>query len=164
MRDYNIKSLHARMSIVSQSPALFEDSILENIAYSKDNVTMEQIKKASATANCDEFVAKFRTGWNTMVGSRGLQLSGGQRQRLAIARAALADPDILILDEATSALDAKNETLVKEALDVLMTDKTVIVIAHRLSTIRNADTIVSMRDGGIEEIGTHDELIAKKGF
>jgi ABC-type multidrug transport system fused ATPase/permease subunit len=164
MRDYNIKSLHSRMSIVSQSPALFEDSILENIAYSKDSVTMEQIKKASATANCDEFVAKFRTGWNTMVGSRGLQLSGGQRQRLAIARAALADPDILILDEATSALDAKNETLVKEALDVLMTDKTVIVIAHRLSTIRNADTIVCMRDGGIEEIGTHDELIAKKGF
>lgn len=152
------------MSIVSQNPTLFEDSIQENIAYSKDDVDMDQIRKAASVANCDEFVHKFRTGWNTMVGARGLQLSGGQRQRLAIARAALADPDLLILDEATSALDAKNETLVKEALDRLMENKTVIVIAHRLSTIRNADTIVCMSDGGIEEIGTHDELIQKKGF
>mmetsp|Transcript_33374 Transcript_33374/g.28209 ORF Transcript_33374/g.28209 Transcript_33374/m.28209 type:complete len:101 (-) Transcript_33374:121-423(-) len=99
-----------------------------------------------------------------MVGQRGMQLSGGQRQRLAIARAALTDPDILILDEATSALDAKNESLVKEALERLMLNKTVIVIAHRLSTIRNADLIVCMHNGQIAETGTHSELISKKGY
>jgi len=122
------------------------------------------VEAAAKVANCLEFIDKFRSGVNTLVGGRGLNLSGGQRQRMAIARAAMVDPDILILDEATSALDAKNENYVKEALDNLMKDKSVIVIAHRLSTIRNADQIICMKDGQIMEIGTHDELIAKKGY
>lgn len=122
------------------------------------------MEAAAKVANCLEFIDKFRSGVNTLVGGRGLNLSGGQRQRMAIARAAMVDPDILILDEATSALDAKNENYVKEALDNLMKDKSVIVIAHRLSTIRNADQIICMKDGQIMEIGTHDELIAKKGY
>jgi len=152
------------MSIVSQTPSLFNDTIMENIAYSSDSFSLAQVENAAKVSNCMEFIAKFRSGMNTLVGGRGLSLSGGQRQRIAIARAAMVDPDILILDEATSALDAKNESQVKHALDELMKDKTVIVIAHRLSTIINADQIICLKDGEIQEVGNHRELIQNKGF
>jgi len=146
---------------VPQEVILFGGSIRENIAYGKPSATEEEIREAARKANASGFIEKFPEGYDTLVGERGIQLSGGQRQRIAIARAILKDPSILILDEATSSLDSESEQLVQEALDNLMKGRTSFVIAHRLSTIRNADQIVVIDKGRVQEMGSHAELVAK---
>ena len=132
--------------------------------YGRSNATREEVLKACEVANAQSFIERFPEGLATPVGERGVQLSGGQKQRIAIARAVLKDPAILILDEATSALDAESEHLVKEALDRLMTGRTTMVIAHRLSTVRDADRVLVMNGGRIEQSGTHDSLMAQDGI
>jgi ABC-type multidrug transport system fused ATPase/permease subunit len=144
---------------VPQDVILFAGSIKDNIAYGKPNATDAEIAEAARQANALDFVYSFPDKFNTLVGERGIQLSGGQRQRIAIARAVLKNPSILILDEATSSLDSESEHLVQEALDKLMIGRTSIVIAHRLATIRNADKIVVLQKGEVQESGTHQELM-----
>lgn len=157
------ESLRTHVGIVPQDPILFNGTIRENIRYGRLTATDEEVLQASRAANVDEFVKTFPAGYETMIGERGITLSGGQRQRVAIARAMLKDPRILVLDEATSALDTLSEALVREALDRLMVDRTTLVIAHRLSTIQHADQIVVLDDGQIVELGTHQELLGKRG-
>jgi len=157
--DYGLHELRGQMALVPQEVLLFGGSIAENIAYGKPGASQTEIEAAARRANAHDFIAGFPEGYKTLVGERGVKVSGGQRQRIAIARALLKDPSILILDEATSALDAESELLVQQALDELMKGRTCFVIAHRLSTIRNADTIIMLRDGGVRESGSHDELM-----
>jgi ABC-type multidrug transport system fused ATPase/permease subunit len=149
---------------VLQEPFLFSGSIRENIAYAKKNATREEVERAATMANVDEFVSELEDGYDTVVGENGTSLSGGQKQRLAIARAILNNPSVLILDEATSALDTVSEFLVQAALDNLMHKKTTIIIAHRLSTIKNADLIVVMDGGSIVQAGSHDDLMRNPGI
>lgn len=153
------------VSIVNQEPVLFSVSVGENIAYGlpDDNVSKDDIIKAAKAANAHEFIISLPQGYDTLVGERGGLLSGGQRQRIAIARALLKNAPILILDEATSALDAVSERLVQDALDQLMKGRTTLVIAHRLSTVQNANQIALCSGGRIAELGTHSELLDKKG-
>ena len=158
--DFDLEHLRGNMSIVPQDVILFGGTIRENIAYGKPNATEEEIVTASKQANAYNFIESFPKKFETIVGERGIKLSGGQRQRIAIARALLKNPSILILDEATSSLDSKSETLVQEALEILMEWRTSIIIAHRLSTIRSADQILVLDNGKITEQGTHQELIA----
>lgn len=158
---YSLSELRSQMALVPQEVILFGGSIRENIAYGKPSATEEEIREAARKANASGFIEKFPEGYDTLVGERGIQLSGGQRQRIAIARAILKDPSILILDEATSSLDSESEQLVQEALDNLMKGRTSFVIAHRLSTIRNADQIVVIDKGRVQEMGSHAELVAK---
>ena len=163
--EWNLKQLRSNIGIVPQEVLLFGGSIKENIAYAKPDATEEEIIEAAKKANAWQFISKFPEGLETTVGERGIKLSGGQRQRVAIARAILKDPAILILDEATSSLDAESESLVQEALDELMKNRTTIIIAHRLSTIRKVDRIYVLRDGEIVEEGTHENLaIQEDGF
>jgi subfamily B ATP-binding cassette protein MsbA len=162
IKNYQPKELISLMGIVSQESILFNDTVFNNIAFGWEEATEESVCKAAEIANAHEFIVKLEDGYNTMIGDRGNRLSGGQRQRLAIARAVLRNPTILILDEATSALDTESERLVQDALYKLMKNRTSIVIAHRLSTIRNADCIVVLQNGKIVEQGTHEELIAKR--
>jgi subfamily B ATP-binding cassette protein MsbA len=162
IRDYQPKELISLMGIVSQESILFNDTVFNNIAFGWEEAMEENVRTAAEIANAHEFIVKLENGYNTMIGDRGNRLSGGQRQRLAIARAVLRNPPILILDEATSALDTESERLVQDALYKLMKNRTSIVIAHRLSTIRNADCIVVLQNGQIIEQGTHEELMAKK--
>ena len=164
MKSLNISKLHKQMGIVSQNPNLIAGTLEENIAYGSINdlCSREDVENAAHLAKCD-FIDKFRSGYDTYAGGSGMQLSGGQKQRMAIARAIIRNPKILVLDEATSSLDAKNEKEVQEALENVMDSQTVIVIAHRLSTIKNVDYIVCMKDGAIVEQGTHDELMKKEG-
>jgi len=164
MKSLDIPKLHKEMGIVSQSPGLITGTLEENIAYGsiKDVCSREEVERAARLTKCD-FIDKFRSGYDTYAGGSGMQLSGGQKQRLAIARAIIRNPKILVLDEATSSLDAKNEKEVQEALENVMDSQTVVVIAHRLSTIKNADNIVCMKDGAIVEQGTHDDLMKTKG-
>jgi subfamily B ATP-binding cassette protein MsbA len=157
-------SLRRQIGIVSQETVLFDDLIRHNIAYGRPDATEEQIIEAARAAYAWEFIERLPQGLDTFVGENGLKLSGGQRQRLAIARAILRDPPILILDEATSALDSESEKLVQQALANLMKDRTTLVIAHRLSTVQHADRLVVMQRGRIEEIGTHAELLEKGGL
>ncbi len=157
-------SLRRQIGIVSQETVLFDDLIRNNIAYGRPDATEPQIIEAARAAYAWEFIDRLPQGLDTLVGENGLKLSGGQRQRLAIARAILRDPPILILDEATSALDSESEKLVQQALANLMKDRTTLVIAHRLSTVQHADRLVVMQRGRIEEIGTHDELLKKGGL
>ncbi|AZR73946.1 ABC transporter ATP-binding protein [Anoxybacter fermentans] len=164
IRDVTIDSLRQQIAIVPQETILFKGTIAYNIAYGKPDASMEEIVMAAKRANAHDFITKFSKGYETMVGERGQSLSGGQRQRIAIARAILADPRILILDEATSALDTASELLVQEALQEVMANRTTFVIAHRLSTIVNADLIVVLDKGRIVEMGTHKELLEKKGY
>lgn len=152
------------IGFISQEPALFATSILENIRYARPDATDREVQAAARAAHAHEFISQLPGGYSTMVGERGLSLSGGQRQRIAIARAILKDPAILILDEATSALDSDSERLVNESLDRLMQGRTVLVIAHRLSTIKNADQIAVMNEGQIVEKGTHEQLLKQRGF
>jgi len=162
VRDVTVASLRALMGIVTQETLLFHDSIEYNIAYGKPGATREEIDRAARMAQAHEFIAALPEGYAAQVGERGVKLSGGQRQRLAIARAFLKDPPILILDEATSDLDAESEFLVQQALSELMKGRTVLVIAHRLATVKNADRVVVVHGGRIAETGTHDELMARE--
>jgi subfamily B ATP-binding cassette protein MsbA len=157
-----LKSLREQIGIVSQETILFRDSIRDNIAYGRPEATDAQVVEAAKAANAHEFIIKKPGGYAWRVGERGHTLSGGERQRIAIARALLLDPPILILDEATSALDSESEAVVQAALLRLMKGRTVIVIAHRLSTIRDADRIVVLEKGKIAEIGNHDELMKQQ--
>jgi len=161
--DWNLYGLRRNIGIVPQEVLLFGGSIRENIRYAKPDASDEEIIKAASQANALEFIDKFPEGLETLVGERGIKLSGGQRQRIAIARAILKDPAILILDEATSSLDAETESLVQEALDILMKGRTTIIIAHRLATIRKVDRIYVIKDGKVIEEGNHDSLSAKEG-
>ena len=163
-REITLGSLRALTGIVSQDTVLFNDTVRNNIAYgSAASFTSAQIEQAARAANAHDFICALPNGYDTVLGERGTRLSGGQRQRLAIARALLVDPPILILDEATSALDTESERLVQEAVDRLLANRTVFVIAHRLSTIVHADVILVLEGGRIVERGTHAELLALRG-
>ncbi|HEY5061531.1 MAG TPA: ABC transporter transmembrane domain-containing protein [Gemmatimonadaceae bacterium] len=163
-RDITLSSLRALTGIVSQDTVLFNDTVRNNIAYGAGaRFTQQQIERAARAANAHEFIAQLPEGYETVLGERGTRLSGGQRQRLAIARALLVDPPILILDEATSALDTETERLVQEAVDRLLANRTVFVIAHRLSTVTHADVILVLDRGRIIERGTHSQLLAERG-
>jgi ATP-binding cassette, subfamily B, bacterial MsbA len=164
LRELDARSLRRSMGIVSQDTFLFNTSVRKNIAYGCPNATDSEIFEAAKRANAYEFIMQLPNSWETQLGDRGVLLSGGQRQRIAIARALLQDPEILILDEATSALDTVSERLVQEAIDHLSRDRTTLVIAHRLSTVQKADQIAVMDQGKIVELGSHDELLAKKGY
>lgn len=155
--------LRSKISYVPQEPILFHRNILENIAYSKPDASKEEVIQAAEKAHAHEFISKLPSGYDTLVGERGVKLSGGERQRVAIARAMLKSAPILILDEATSSLDSVSESYIQKAFDELMKGKTSIVIAHRLSTIQKMDRIVVLDNGKIVEDGTHKELLAKKG-
>lgn len=157
-------SLRAQIGIVPQEPVLFAVTVRENIAYGKLDATDAEIDRAAKAANAYEFIEKLPEGYNTLVGERGVKLSGGQRQRIAIARAILRDPRLLILDEATSSLDNESESLVQEALERLMRNRTTIIIAHRLTTIERADKIVVVAAGQVIEEGSHHELMAIEGI
>ena len=158
-----LKSFRKHLGVVLQDDFLFEGTIRNNILFPRPDATEEQLQAAVLAAHVNEFTDRFEDGLETVIGERGVKLSGGQRQRLAIARAILADPKILILDEATSNLDTESETYIQKSLAELMKGRTTFVIAHRLSTIRQADQILVIEDGEIFERGTHDELIAKEG-
>jgi subfamily B ATP-binding cassette protein MsbA len=163
-REIKLPALRSLTGIVSQETVLFNDTVRNNIAYgAPDRYTPEQIEAAARAGNAHEFILELPQGYDTVLGERGTRLSGGQRQRLAIARALLSDPPILILDEATSALDTESERLVQEAVDRLLQGRTVFVIAHRLSTITHADQILFLDRGEIVEQGTHQELLALRG-
>lgn len=159
IRSFNITDLRKHIGIVPQEVILFGGTIRENIAYGKTTASDFEIREAAKKANALEFIESFPDHFNTIVGERGVKLSGGQRQRIAIARAILKNPAILILDEATSSLDAQSETLVQEALNLLMHRRTTIIIAHRLATIRKADEIYVLKEGEIIESGTHEKLM-----
>ena len=164
IKDYSLHSLRNQISIVTQEPILFNDTIAANIALGKPDATKEEIIAAAKIANAYDFISTKEDGFETMIGDRGSKLSGGERQRLTIARAVLKNPPILILDEATSALDTESEKLVQDAINNMMQNRTSIVIAHRLSTIRHADEIIVLQKGEIVERGNHDELIALDGY
>ncbi|CAK8698371.1 unnamed protein product [Clavelina lepadiformis] len=165
IKQLNVAWLRQQMGLVSQEPVLFDQSIKENILYGDCTrvASDKEIEEVASQANIDQFISDLPEGYNTNAGSKGSQLSGGQKQRIAIARALLRNPKILLLDEATSALDTENEKIVQEALDSARSGRTSIVIAHRLSTVKNADQIAVIDSGTVIEVGTHDELIAKKG-
>ena len=164
IKDYSLHSLRNQISIVTQEPILFNDTIATNIALGKPDATKEEIIAAAKIANAYDFISTKEDGFETMIGDRGSKLSGGERQRLTIARAVLKNPPILILDEATSALDTESEKLVQDAINNMMQNRTSIVIAHRLSTIRHADEIIVLQKGEIVERGNHDELLALDGY
>jgi subfamily B ATP-binding cassette protein MsbA len=164
IKDYSLHSLRQQISIVTQEPILFNDTIAANIALGKPEATEEEIIAAAKIANAYDFIIKKEGGFNSTIGDRGSKLSGGERQRLTIARAVLKNPPILILDEATSALDTESEKLVQDAINNMMQNRTSIVIAHRLSTIRHADEIIVMQKGKIVERGNHETLLAQNGY
>ncbi|HYC83810.1 MAG TPA: ABC transporter ATP-binding protein [Chryseosolibacter sp.] len=162
--DYELESLRKQIGVVTQESILFNDTILNNIAFGMENVDLEDIMRAAKIANAHDFIIQTPNGYDTMIGERGSKLSGGQRQRISIARAVLKNPPILILDEATSALDSESEKLVQDALYNLMKNRTSVVIAHRLSTIQHADEIIVIQNGEIVERGRHDALITTNGL
>lgn len=164
VRKVTTESLRKHIGIVPQETILFSGTIRDNIAYGKPEATDKEVEQAARAANAHEFIMQFENGYDTVIGERGTRLSGGERQRISIARAILKDPRILILDEATSSLDAGSERLVQDALEVLMRGRTTLVIAHRLTTITKADKIIVIRDGGIVEQGTFDELMSADGL
>ena len=164
IKEYSLHSVRSLMSIVTQEPILFNDTIASNIALGMEHADAAQIEQAAQVANALQFIKQKEEGFNTNIGDRGSKLSGGERQRLTIARAVLKNPPILILDEATSSLDTESEKLVQEAINNMMQNRTSIVIAHRLSTIRHADEIIVLQKGEIAERGTHEALLAQQGI
>ena len=164
LQSYTLQSLRAHIGIVSQDIVLFDDTIRNNIAFGRTGAADDEIERAATLAYAHDFIVRLPNGYSTMIGERGLKLSGGERQRIAIARAILRDPPLLILDEATSALDTESERIVQLALSNLMKNRTTLVIAHRLSTIQNADRIVVLDRGTIAEIGSHDNLLRQGGL
>ena len=163
LRKIRLKSFRSLLGIVQQEVFLFDGTVRENIAYGRIRASETEVLDAARRANADEFIRRLPEGYDTLIGERGVKLSGGQRQRLSIARALLADPQILILDEATSSLDTESEQLIQASLDELLRDRTTFVIAHRLSTIAHADVIVVLDAGVIVEQGTHHELLRRGG-
>jgi ATP-binding cassette subfamily B protein len=164
VRDVSMKSLRGQIGIVLQDTFLFSTTVMENVRFGRPSATDEEVMAAIKLANADSFIERLPEKYQTVLGERGSGLSQGQRQLLSIARAALADPRILILDEATSSVDTRTERLIQKAFDELLKDRTAFVIAHRLSTIRNADLILVLKDGQIIERGVHDELLEQHGF
>tara|TARA_E500000178_G_scaffold44731_1_gene39893 strand:- start:105 stop:1538 length:1434 start_codon:yes stop_codon:yes gene_type:complete len=164
IKKVSLSSLRSCIALVSQEPILFDLSIKENIAFGRQNANYEEIISAAKSASAHDFIVKLPQGYDTMVGEKGFSLSGGQKQRISIARAFLKDAPILLLDEATSSLDSESEFAVQKAINTLMKDRTTLVIAHRLSTIENANKIIVLSDGNIEETGTHFDLIENAGL
>ncbi|MCF0177228.1 MAG: ATP-binding cassette domain-containing protein, partial [Bacteroidales bacterium] len=164
VKEYRIEDIRRQLGIVTQESILFNDSVYNNIRFGMEGVSYEDVVSAAKIANADEFITESEAGYETNIGDRGGKLSGGQRQRLAIARAVLKNPPILILDEATSALDTESERLVQDALAKLMENRTSLVIAHRLSTIRFADEIIVLQNGEIVERGSHNDLLKAGGL
>ncbi len=164
IRDVTLKSLRENIGIVQQDVYLFAGTVFENIRYGKPDATKEEVIEAAKLANAHDFIMELPNGYDTDIGQRGIKLSGGQKQRLSIARVFLKNPPILIFDEATSALDNESENIVKESLERLAHNRTTFVIAHRLSTIKNAERILVLTEKGIEETGTHEELMDKNGI
>jgi ATP-binding cassette subfamily B protein len=162
-KDLDLRTVRKFLSVVPQESVLFDGTIAENISYGLSDVSESDIRRALKDANALEFVEAFDDGIETIVGERGARLSGGQRQRLAIARALIRNPRILILDEATSALDSESERLIQDALSRLMLNRTTFVVAHRLSTIKEADLILVLEDGAIVQTGTHAQLVLESG-
>ena len=158
------RSLRKNVGIVSQDVFLFDSTIYDNLVYGSEGVTDEEVVEAAKMANIHEYIMSLPDGYQTLVGERGIKLSGGQKQRVSIARVFLKNPPILILDEATSALDNATEVLIQKSLEKLCVGRTTLVVAHRLTTVKNADEILVITDHGIEEKGTHDELLAKGGI
>ena len=159
----SLKSLRGLIGNVNQESILFNDTIINNIAFGVENASLEDVMAAARIANAHEFIMEKEGGYDFVIGDRGVKLSGGQRQRISIARAILKNPPILILDEATASLDTESEKIVQEALERLMSTRTTIAIAHRLSTIRNSDEIIVLHEGKIVERGRHEELLALNG-
>ena len=160
IKDIKMSSLRKNVGVVQQDVYLFAGTVLDNIRYGKPDASKEEIIEAAKKANAHDFIMGLPDGYDTDIGQRGVKLSGGQKQRLSIARVFLKDPPILIFDEATSALDTESEKVVQDSLEALAKNRTTFVIAHRLSTIRNAKRIVVLTDRGIDEQGTHSELMA----
>ena len=164
IRDVTLKSLRENIGIVQQDVYLFAGTVFENISYGKPGASIEEVMEAARLADAHEFIMELPNGYDTDIGQRGIKLSGGQKQRISIARVFLKNPPILIFDEATSALDNESENMVKQSLEKLAGGRTTFVIAHRLSTIRNAEKIIVLTENGIEETGTHEELMALSGI
>jgi subfamily B ATP-binding cassette protein MsbA len=164
IREVTLSSLRSKIGLVTQDIILFNDNVRRNIAYGLENVPLEKIIEAARAAKAHDFISELPQQYDTMIGERGSLLSSGQRQRLAIARALLKDPPLLILDEATSALDSESERLIQDALANVMINRTTIIIAHRLSTIRSANKIMVIDKGKIAELGSHEELCLKNGI
>ena len=164
IRNVKAESLHSQIGVVLQETFLFSGSILANIRFARQDASLAEVIQAAKAANAHDFICKTPDGYNTYVGEHGYNLSGGERQRIAIARAILNNPRLLILDEATSALDTESEFLIQQALDRLVEGRTTFAIAHRLSTLRGADRLVVIDKHSIAEIGTHNELLEKKGI
>jgi subfamily B ATP-binding cassette protein MsbA len=163
IRDMTLRSLRSKIGLVTQDTFLFNDSVANNIAYGRMDASLEEIQDAARRAHAHDFIMELPNHYDTVIGEMGARLSGGQRQRLSIARAILNNPEILILDEATSALDTESERIVQQALDEVVSGRTVFAIAHRLSTIKNCDRIVVLDQGRVVEIGPHDKLLAANG-
>jgi ABC-type multidrug transport system fused ATPase/permease subunit len=164
LRDIKLASLRRQVAVVLQDSFLFNNTVTQNLLYGKPDATADELIAAARTANAYDFITKLPEGFETELGERGVKLSGGQKQRLALARAILADPRILILDEATSSVDAEAEYLIQQALERVLKGRTALVIAHRLSTIRNADKILVLDSGRLVETGNHAELMQRGGL
>ena len=158
------ETLFKNFAIVFQDVLLFDETVMENIRLGRSGATDEEVKAAARAAQCEEFISRLPQGYQTNIGENGSALSGGERQRISIARALLKNAPVILLDEATASMDAESETLVQDALSVLLKDKTVMVIAHRMRTVANADKIAVLDDGKVSEMGTPQELMKKNGL